>query len=187
MQSLSIERVRPWLPPALSVVPVAPGRTLGGLFIASYGASSTLQYHELVVVAALVRHGGRVGGWVSHIYVDDPQSRAGGHAIWGLPKELAHFDVDSDASPPVQARQGSSVLCRFAPGRGRALPRLPVFIPVLNRRGGATLWFHANGWARYRIGRSEVDVPRESPFFGLGFHRGWRVALADLDMRIGPP
>ena len=187
-QLLPTQRVRHLVPPGLSLVSVAPGRTLGGLYLASYGAGSTLRYHELIVIAALVRQGGRLGGWISHIYVDDPQSQAGGRNIWGLPKVHAQFDQTSDGGWPTQVRQGSSTLCRVAARGARgAHVRLPVYMPVLTQRCNRTLWFCGHGWAGWRIERSEVDVPYGSPFADLGFDRGWRVALTDLDVRIQAP
>jgi hypothetical protein len=69
-----------------------PGKTVGGIYVARYGAGSTLEYSELIVFSALARMAGRVGGWISHIYVDSEASVAGGQKIWGLPKERARFD-----------------------------------------------------------------------------------------------
>lgn len=70
---------------------MAPGWTFGGVYCAHYGAGSTLEYLELIVIPGLVRRGHRLGAWISHIYVDDAQSVAGGRSIWALPKELAEF------------------------------------------------------------------------------------------------
>src|SRR5437867_5261733 len=107
LQFVDSARVRPLIPPALKLVSPWPGRTLGGLYLARYGPGSTLEYNELIVVAALTRGAGRFGIWVSHIYVDDPASMAGGREIWGLPKELAEFDREPGG---VIARQGDRVL-----------------------------------------------------------------------------
>jgi acetoacetate decarboxylase len=57
-----------------------------------------LEYSELIVIAGLVRYSGQIGGWVSHIYVDNADSVAGGRNIWGLPKELAEFIWEKNTS-----------------------------------------------------------------------------------------
>jgi len=38
------------------------------IYLAAYGAGSVLEYHELIVVCALVQYRRRLGVWVSHIY-----------------------------------------------------------------------------------------------------------------------
>jgi len=91
---VDIVAVRPILPPGLRIMPVAPGRTLGCTYVAGYGPGSVLEYHELIVLPALTWRAGRIGFWVSHIYVDHPASAAGGRAVWNLPKELAEFSVE---------------------------------------------------------------------------------------------
>ena len=50
----------------------------------------TLRYDELVV-GAPVRHGWRIGLFVTAIWVDAPASLWGGRRIWGLPKQKAQF------------------------------------------------------------------------------------------------
>src|SRR6185437_1146643 len=87
---------RDHVPAGLRVVTVWPGKTLAVLYCASYEPPSVLRYHELVVAPALVAAGGRIGFWISRIYVDDAISQAGGRGIWGLPKELASFTWQPD-------------------------------------------------------------------------------------------
>lgn len=88
---LDIERVRPYIPQEFGIIQVLPGKTVGGVYLSHYGSGSVLEYSELIVVAGLVSYSGKFGGWISHIYVDNPDSVAGGREIWGLPKELAEF------------------------------------------------------------------------------------------------
>ncbi|CAA9227896.1 MAG: FIG00570072: hypothetical protein [uncultured Chloroflexia bacterium] len=107
---LDIPRVMAPFPPELSVVPVLPGKTLGGIYLAVYEAGSVLEYHELIAVSALVRYRRKLGAWVSHIYVDNSYSVAGGREIWGLPKQLAEFTWD-DPLGPAFVRQGERLLC----------------------------------------------------------------------------
>jgi acetoacetate decarboxylase len=88
---IDIEKARPLIPKELEIVSIWPGKTLGGVYISSYKSGSVLEYSELIVIPAVVSNSGKIGGWVSHIYVDNSDSVAGGREIWGLPKELAEF------------------------------------------------------------------------------------------------
>src|SRR5690348_3769306 len=87
LQLVDSSVARELVPAGLRIVTVWPGKTLGVLYCASYEPPSVLRYHELLLAPALVATGGRIGFWISHIYVDDPASQAGGREIWGLPKE----------------------------------------------------------------------------------------------------
>ncbi|HEY9821570.1 MAG TPA: acetoacetate decarboxylase family protein, partial [Candidatus Sericytochromatia bacterium] len=88
LQLIDIERVRPLIPTEFEIISVLPGKTVGGVYLSYYGSGSVLEYSELIVAAGMVRYSGKIGGWVSHIYVDNADSVAGGREIWGLPKEL---------------------------------------------------------------------------------------------------
>lgn len=92
---IDIDRVRPFIPQELDIIPVWLGKTLGGVYLSRYGTGSVLEYSELIVVAGFVNYQGNFGAWISHIYVDNPDSVAGGREIWGLPKELAEFTWQS--------------------------------------------------------------------------------------------
>src|SRR5947209_3551023 len=91
-----VDRCLDFLPNGVEPVAVLPHRTLAGFFLGRYGPGSTLEYSELIAVCGLVRAAGKYGFWISHIYVDDRVSRAGGREIWGLPKELAEFVWSDD-------------------------------------------------------------------------------------------
>jgi hypothetical protein len=144
------------------------------VLLANY-TSGTLVYHELIVFS----HATRRGMVVSHIYVDDEQSLAGGHQIWGLPKELAQFEF---TPTHFAARQNGSTLLeatiRRRPGR------LPLVIPApIVSDAGTTL-----GYARIKAALALVtlQVPPSSPFADLGLS-GTRLALAGDDMRLTMP
>ena len=81
---IDCERARPQIPAELKVVSVWPGKTLGGIYVACYQSGSTLVYSELIAVSALVYGAGKLGGWISHIYVDHPDSIAGGARDLGI-------------------------------------------------------------------------------------------------------
>ena len=186
LQLLDISRVKRFVPPELTILPLLPGKTLGGIYLAAYGAGSALAYHELIVVSALVRRGLRLGAWVSHIYVDDPRSVAGGREIWGLPKELAAFTWNGPSGPAV-IRQGGQLLCTLRPSRQLPLARLPFFLPAFGRKEGELMWFRGAGTARLGITRAELDIPPSSPFSSLGFERGLGLHLHPLELLVHPP
>src|ERR1700752_1700139 len=89
MRTVAIDTARAFVPKGLRIVPVLPGRTLAVMAVAGYGPGSALEYHELVVSPALTFARGKIGFWLSHIYVDSEASLWAGRQIWGLPKELA--------------------------------------------------------------------------------------------------
>jgi hypothetical protein len=95
-----------WVGSAGRVVPVAPGRTLGGALLASYETGSTLPYRELLVASALVRRGPMLGLWADHVWVDSANSLAGGRQIWGIPKRRARFSELERGAVEVQTDDG---------------------------------------------------------------------------------
>ena len=95
---------------------VIPHGATSGLFLATY-TGETLAYHELIVF--------RPGLVVSHIYVDDERSLAGGREIWNLPKELAEFRVSPGR---FEVRRDGELLLRARVRRRSG--RLPLVIPT---------------------------------------------------------
>ncbi len=189
VQMLKVSQVRESVPAELSIVTALPGRTLGGILAVRYGSGSTLAYHELIVMPALVRHGTRVGGWISHIYVDDPRSCAAGREVWGLSKELAEFQWQTTARgmavtvlPEKTHGQQSQALCRIsasAPSRkpstarhfsfAKRFPtmeylRVPLFSPVLAIRNQSLIAFSGRGSGRLGKSLCDLGVHPESPF-----------------------
>ena len=172
------------IPPELKVLRVWPGMTVGGIYLARYGPGSTLEYGELIVFSAVVRAGGRVGGWVSHIYVDSAESMAGGREIWGLPKELAEFEWGSET---VTVRQGETTLLRtVSQEKARGLT-IGGPLAAFGIKDGVILHFSARCRARIRRLRARWTIPPESPLAGLGLGRGWTFALSDLSVIVPPP
>jgi acetoacetate decarboxylase len=183
-QGIDVAAVRPLVPPSLRIVPIWPGKTFGTVYVASYEQGSVLQYHELIVAPALVWAKGRLGLWVSHIYVDDPSSMAGGREVWGLPKELASFAVDEHASAGrITVSQGERTLCTLSHDRVSRGLCAPALIPTFGQRQGAPLFFVGRVQARISPTRVRVEVPAESPFATLGVHRP-RLGMAYANLAI---
>lgn len=171
LQLVDVAQARSLVPPELEIVSVWPGKTVGGVYIASYGLGSVLEYNELIVVAALTRCAGKFGTWISHIYVDNPNSVAGGREIWGLPKELAQFTWEQ--GPRVRVHQGGQLLCGLNlewqfPGWQQQLTGHSF--SVLNTD---LLYFKAQGELHFSLGGTKLQVPAESPFSKLGLNQPW--------------
>jgi hypothetical protein len=177
------------LPPDVAVVPVAPGRTVGGLLIARYTAPSTLSYGELLVMPALTALRGGVGWWVSHAYVDSEASLRGGRELWGVPKALATFAWRADGVRVVAAdgAGGGGLLDATFAAPGRTAP-LPAVVSVNGTTGGADRRrFVGAGLLRLAPVRMALDVPPDSPLAALPL-AGRRVALAGTaDLRLRRP
>jgi hypothetical protein len=80
-----------------------------------------LVYDEFAF-GSLVRRGRHAGLWVQSIWVDSAASLWGGRRIWGLPKQLAHFEW-GDGEVRIGDATGELAVVRFAPRtrRGPAL------------------------------------------------------------------
>jgi acetoacetate decarboxylase len=112
----------PWtLTGWILIVPTGLDR---GVMLADY-RGPTLSYRELIVFSRAQLVHGRPGFVVSHIYVDDEQSRSGGREIWNLPKELAEFDVGPGRF--AVRKDGERLLdARFRAHRGGLLRAIPT-------------------------------------------------------------
>ena len=157
-----VARVRPFVPAALDIRAVLPGRTLATVFATEYGPGSTLEYRELIVAPAIAGVGGRHGWWVSHIYVDDERSMRGGRAL-GLGKELADFGWTGDRAGRITVAQGDRTLATvdYAAG-GWGLP-LPLGSYGVSCLGPRVLRSWQRLTAQWAPARMRVSAPPESP------------------------
>jgi acetoacetate decarboxylase len=188
LQLLDVDRVRPLVPSELEIVSLLPGKTLGGVYVASYGEGSVLQYNELIVVSAVVHHAGKWGGWISHIYVDHPDSIAGGREIWGLPKEFAQFSWKTGNTPSVQVSQEDNLLCTLnskwqLPGWQQPLAGL-----VFSTLDSALLTFRGHGKLNWHLTSADLHIPARSPFAWLGVGQPWlSVYCNPLHLTVDAP
>jgi hypothetical protein len=178
-----------FVPSGCAVVAVAPGKTLGGLLFVSYEAGSSLVYHELNIVAALVRAGKRLAFSLPRLYVDSAASLAGGRVLWGVPKELAAFDVAENGREQVVTVSGvGDVICRlsFARLRGRVPAALPL--PAFGSRGDRLLSFTGRLRARLAPVHANVELRAGGEFVALGLDRPlFAFAFDDLALIVPPP
>jgi acetoacetate decarboxylase len=174
IHAIDLAIAKEFVPADLEIVSVLPGKTLGSLYLSVYEANSTLQYHELIVAPALVRYQGKIGSWISHIYVDHPDSVAGGRNIWGLPKELADFSWSEDR---VAVSQGDRSLCQVRYDRF-GLPLTPWGKIELsgNVFGGLAtdiLAFTGDFETSLKWISFDLSIPDESPFATINFGHPW--------------
>lgn len=188
LQPVDIEQVRPVIPTELEIISIFPGKTLGGIYIASYDTGSSLLYNELIVVGALTRYANQVGAWVSHIYVDNPDSVAGGREIWGLPKQLAQFTWEQGSQNRVSVYQESQLLCRFEYGWQIPTWRQPLDVTSFSTLDADLLSFEAKASANFSLLGAELQVPSGSPFHHLNLAQPRLVFYADqLRLSVSSP
>jgi acetoacetate decarboxylase len=169
-QAIDLAIARQFVPIDFDLVTVLPGKTLGCLYLSAYEQSSTLQYHELIVAPALVRYQGKIGAWISHIYVDNPHSVEGGRNIWGLPKQMADFTWDDRQ---VTVSKDRNCLCRV----DRSSLELPLslwgnFKISGNVFGGLDrdiLSFQGDVSSGLKWTPSSLTIPPSSPFASIDF------------------
>lgn len=138
------------------VVPVAPGRTLGGALLASYETGSTLRYRELLVASALVRRGPMLGLWADHVWVDSASSLAGGRQIWGIPKRQARFSELERGAVEVQTDDGA--LLRLRTGTPRALVPQPLLAALFGTLDSEPRWSLVPGVGLLGIARMRLHI-----------------------------
>lgn len=126
-----------------------------GFFV--YEEPSPLTYAE-VMATVLVRKGLRPRVSITHIWVDSPASRRGGRELWGIPKDLAAFDVDGTRHYAAQGI-GSVRVDRVR----RAPWRLPLAFRIAQDHVGRLLVSPVRGTIRPALVRAcwrfEADGP----------------------------
>ncbi len=184
IQTVDVRDVRDLVPPELQIVSVWPGRTLGVVAFAHYGPGSVMEYDELIIAPAIVRHQGRLGVWVSHIYVDHPLSVQGGRELWGVPKELAEFEWRDDGQTgEVSARYQGRTICRATMDRRWWIGRHHLAFPTFSQLGGKLIRFVGDTTGRIGWGRGRVSIDRDAPFGGIRMGRP-RLSLWVQEMAL---
>ncbi|MCX7920587.1 MAG: acetoacetate decarboxylase family protein [Clostridia bacterium] len=186
VQSISLidtDRARQFVPPELEIVQVLPGKTLGGVYLASYEAGSTLVYNELAIFCATTRYAGKKGFWISHIYVDEVHSLKSGPEMWGWPKEMAQFVKTPGKESQVVVRQDDKILCTINYKEPWLHWKQCLTIPAFGSVAGDIRWFEGKGNTRMGISGTKVHIPEDSPFNSLNLHRHI-IALKNKEMDV---
>jgi hypothetical protein len=183
---VDVRAMRANVPRGAHVVSVVPGKTLGGLLFLAY-ERGPLTYRELNVVAGLVRIGARLAFWIPRLYVDSAASLAGGREIWGVPKELADFDVQHEiGATTIAVRQGEHAVCRIRSSVATSGLRVRLPMPAFGTRGADFLLFTAGMESRVARVRATVEMPRDGEFATLGLERP-RLAIRAQNLSLVVP
>jgi len=171
------------------------GRPAGvhGVAFVDYEEGGVLSYHELLV-ARVVRDGRALRVRVTDIWVDSPESLAGGRALWAIPKQLAELPL-RDRPLRVGRRTAFSAVSggrhlasgTFTSVPGAALVRTPYAVTVSQlREDGSSVVAPMVGSARVVPCRGSWRFDADGP---LGFLRGRRpvvsLRLRDVRLRFG--
>jgi acetoacetate decarboxylase len=184
---IDVAEARQYIPHDLDIVEFGRGRTIGAIGIVDYGAGSIFPYNELVVICGIARAGARVGGWVSHIWVDSTRSQAGGIELFGLAKQLASFKrtlQDDQVRFEIEAKEGL-LLTASTPKRRWSPPSPGLAFPARGAAFGTVsgdrrlLEFKASLSARLTSAR--LIIPDQSPFAHLGLAKP-NIALCGQGM-----
>ncbi|MGI5241268.1 acetoacetate decarboxylase family protein [Dactylosporangium sp. CA-139066] len=153
------------------------GRAVIGAAWVDYRPGGDLSYRELLA-AVLVRAGLRPRVTITHIWVDSVESRDGGRALWGIPKDLATFEL-TDERADAAGIAGVGL-------RGRPGVRLPIGFRVVQALAGAAKTTPVRATARCGPARVRWAIEPGGP---LAFLAGRRPILSlvagDFRMRFG--
>jgi hypothetical protein len=187
LQLIDINTARSLVPSELEIVSLLPGKTLGGIYLSSYQSGSFLEYNELIVVAAYVRYQNRLGAWISHIYVDNFTSVAGGREIWGLPKEMAEFTWTAQG---VTVTQNGKTLCKLTHKKSplKTWWRQKISGRAFGKKDNHFLYFQSDFQSSIGLSKAKLDIAPDSPFVGLGLNKPLlTLNLPDLHLIAGKP
>ncbi|MGF1674551.1 MAG: acetoacetate decarboxylase family protein [Rivularia sp. (in: cyanobacteria)] len=189
LQLVNIEQARKFIPPELEIVSFLPGKSLGSIYISCYESGSLLTYNELIVVPGLVRYQGKIGGWISHIYVDNQDSVAGGREIWGLPKEMADFSWNNGN---VKVSQNHRQLCSLYYNKG--LINFSIWWQQKLNAGsfgglGSELLFFENQFkTQFGLLQGSLEISPQTPFASLKLDKPLcTLQLRNLELIAGVP
>jgi hypothetical protein len=182
---VNINRVRPLIPSELEIISVWPGKTIGSLYLANYGSGSVLEYSELIIAPALVHRQRKISPWISHIYVDNADSVAGGREIWGLPKELAEFTLEREYA---SVHQGNQKLCSFNYNQQSWAWPLQLGVSAFSIKGSDLLIFSIEFKSFLGLINSHLQIPAASPFSEIGLEQPWlTVRHQQMNLQVHAP
>jgi len=183
---IDVAQARQHVPADLEIVKFGRGRTLGAIVLIEYGSGSIFPYNELVVICGLARAGRRIGGWISHIYVDSTRSQAGGRELFGLPKQLASFTrtvKDGQVRIEVESEEGR-LLTATAPKVGWA-PAFPGRGNAFGTVKGDRRLLEFTSVARFRPTSARLVIPDHAPFAHLGLAKPFLSVSGQVTMDAG--
>jgi hypothetical protein len=172
-----------------------PAGIYGAAFV-SYEPGSPLTYSELLVarLVGTAGHGRRVS--ITDIWVDSPESVAGGRELWAIPKGLCDFELESTRRGPLTTTDWSASLGRRPIASAhftdvsKAMLRIPfkggTWQPGIEDTNGEERTAILQGSSKALPCRGTWDFAADGP---LGFLRGARrlasFRQADFRMSFG--
>ncbi|MFD5814017.1 acetoacetate decarboxylase family protein [Streptomyces sp. NPDC127038] len=183
-----------WLVPCADLPPVASGtrpvtiadRGLVGAAWVVYENDSVLRYNELLR-AVLVRQGVHPRACITDIWVDNEPSMTGGRALWGIPKQMATFEVRRADGASFAAKSGDGALAagHYAE-RGRLPGRWPLAYKLTQTLNGRLKTSRVRSNASLRLARAAWTVPADSRLGSLAHREPLpSLILSDLTLRFG--
>lgn len=124
--------------PAGSRPLVLAGQAVVGVAAVRYHPGGVLDYDELLVALPVVHHA-RLAVTIPQIWVSSPASRAGGRALWGIPKELmtAHRRYTGRELQASYRAEDGAFLAETSVRVSRSLPgRWSLPLPTVQRAPG---------------------------------------------------
>ena len=184
----------PELEPAVRVVKLGRRAIVGAAWV-QYEPGGVLHYNELLA-AVLTRQGIRPRVTIVHIWVDSVESRDGGRALWGIPKDLARFEFHEARRNGIwrhsdgggaRAETDEGPLGAATLTRGLRLPgRWPLGFTVVQSLHSRPKASRVRATARLSLGRSRWTVPADGPLHYLAGRRPLLTATAgDFRMLFG--
>ncbi|MGI8712971.1 MAG: acetoacetate decarboxylase family protein [Solirubrobacteraceae bacterium] len=161
-----------------------------GLAIAGwvdYQSGSILNYGELLA-AVVGRWAGGLSATVTHMWVDSPESCAGGRELWGYPKRVATFELAINPSGTARACEpGGAELAR---GSFQSLIIAPWSIGrtggTVQPLNGRLVGVRSRVRSRPALGRGSISAPPDSPLaFVNGARRLISFGLRDVEFTFG--
>lgn len=167
----------PGLPPGMRPA-LLSGYGLAGTAWVNYEPGGDLAYNELLA-AVLVRSGRHARVCVTHIWVDSIPSRDGARALWGLPKELAAFDLTTSPELAAEASTADGVIAAAAFRARAALPGTWPFRYTVTQQLHGRLEntpVRTRAWLQLATARWDIDAGGPlawlhglRPFVSVGF------------------
>ena len=149
-----------------------------GVASASYVPGGVLAYEEMLVAVPTWGRGGlRIT--IPQIWVDSAQSREGGCALWGIPKELAVFE----RSDTRAAMNGAEMVVESRTGRALLPGMRQLALPILQSVEGGSILSHNRVIGRIRSLRARWSFAADGPLGYLAGHTPF-VSFAIRDASI---
>ncbi|HTJ34874.1 MAG TPA: acetoacetate decarboxylase family protein [Dactylosporangium sp.] len=159
---------------AVKVVRLGRRAVVGAAWV-DYRPGGDLSYRELLA-AVLVRAGWRPRVTITHIWVDSEASRDGGRALWGIPKDLATFELAEDRA------EAAGLAAADLRMRGPKI-RLPIGFRVVQALAGAPKTTPVRATARCGLARVGWHV--REPAFLAGRRPLLSLVADEFRMKFG--